>query len=164
MQTTPRLDAAIKKLYIAFYNNELNPECCKQCAVGNILDNKDSWKHLWDEHGSTNLNYVGHVHQRLGRKFNGYTPLELLKIEATFLEAIGFKLPLNGKNKKPLNPTDKDNLFRGLSAIITLLCELDHIKNYMDYTKLFPFYDKNSVKNKNTTSRIDKIIHDQTTY
>ena len=27
-----------------FNENLLNPECCKQCAVGNILDQKDAWE------------------------------------------------------------------------------------------------------------------------
>lgn len=137
METTLRLESAIKKLYTAFQNNTLNPECCKQCAVGNILDNTDSWKHLSDGHGSLVLNYVGRVHQNLGRKFNGYSPLELLKIEATFLKACGFKLPLNYKNDKPENPTGKDVLFDGLCAVIEFLCKLDSVKNVMDYTKLF---------------------------
>jgi len=141
MQTTPRLETALEKLYNAFHNNTLNPECCIQCAVGNILDNTDAWKHLSDAHGALTLNYVGKVHQTLGRKFNGYSPLELLKIEATFLEACGFKIPLHHKNKKPENPTDKDNLFNGLSAVITFLCTLDKVPNPMDYTKLFEFKD-----------------------
>ena len=38
MKTTPRLESALKKLYTAFHGSTLNPECCKQCAVGNILD------------------------------------------------------------------------------------------------------------------------------
>ena len=75
MNTSNRLESAIKKLYNAFHNNELHPECCMQCAVGNILDNKDSWKHLSDQHGALDLNYLGSVQQNLGRKFNCYTPL-----------------------------------------------------------------------------------------
>ncbi|MDN3666712.1 Na(+)-translocating NADH-quinone reductase subunit F [Algibacter miyuki] len=141
MKTTPRLESAVRKLYIAFHNNELDPECCQKCAVGNILDNSDSWQHLSDDHGSINLNYIGKVHETLGRKFNGYSPLELLKIESTFLKASGYIVPLNYKNKKPTNPKDKDSLFKALSAVITLLCELDKIPNYMDYTKLFEFED-----------------------
>ena len=52
MKTVSRFDKAIKKLYSAFHNDTLNPECCKQCAVGNILDNMESWKHFSDDHGS----------------------------------------------------------------------------------------------------------------
>lgn len=137
MNTSFRLDSAIKKLYNAFHNNELHPECCMQCAVGNILDNKDSWKHLSDHHGALELNYVGKVHQTLGRKFNGYTPFELLQIEATFLKACGYQLPLHHKNKKPKNPTDKDVLFNGLFAVITYMCQLDGVSNVMDYTQIF---------------------------
>jgi hypothetical protein len=113
-----------------------------QCAVGNILDNKDSWKHLSDHHGALELNYVGKVHQTLGRKFNGYTPLELLQIEATFLKACGYQLPLHHKNKKPKNPTDKDVLFNGLFAVITYLCQLDGVSNVMDYTQIFKNQNK----------------------
>ncbi|WP_299552628.1 Na(+)-translocating NADH-quinone reductase subunit F [Seonamhaeicola sp.] len=137
MKTTPRFESAINKLYTAFHNNMLNPECCKQCAVGNILDNTDSWKHLSDYHGVLKLNYVGKVHQSFGRRFNGYSPLELLQIEMTFLKACGYQLPMHHKNKKPDNPTDKDVLFNGLSEVITLLCKLDDIPNVMDYRKLF---------------------------
>lgn len=137
MKTSQRLELAITKLYEAFHSNTLNPECCKQCAVGNICDTKDSWRHFSDFHGSLQLNYVGLVHQRLGRKINGYSPKELLKIESVFLEACGFDIPLNKKGIKPENPTSKDNLFKGLSAVIEYLCELDNIKNVMDYTNLF---------------------------
>jgi len=148
MKITLRFELAIKKLYMAFHGNTLNPECCKQCAVGNILDGTDSWKHLSDAHGSIKLNYVGLVHQNLGRTFNGYSPLELLKIEAEFLKACGFALPLHYKNAKPINPTDKDVLFKGLSGVISFLCELDSISNVMDYTKLF------EVENEKTQNQL----------
>ncbi len=137
MTTTPRLESAVKKLYTAFHNDTLHPECCQQCAVGNILDNTDSWKHLADSHGTLALNYVGMVHQNLGRKFNGYSPSELLQIEHIFLKACGYQLPLHYQHNKPENPADKDNLFKGLSEVIAFLCHLDGIENVMDYTKLF---------------------------
>tara|TARA_R110002110_G_scaffold334443_2_gene545383 strand:+ start:219 stop:671 length:453 start_codon:yes stop_codon:yes gene_type:complete len=142
MKTTPRLESALRKLYTAFHNNTLNPECCKQCAVGNILNHTDSWKHLSDSHGALELNYVGKVNQTLGRKFNGYSPLELLKIENIFLSSCGYQLPLHYKNEKPQNPTDKAVLFNGLCAVISFLCELDNIKNVMDYKRLFEFEDE----------------------
>ncbi len=137
MKNTRRFDQAIKKLYTAFHNDEIHPECAKQCAVGNILDRTDSWKHLSDVHGSTTLNYVGRVNQEFGKRFNGYSPLELLEIEAMFLKACGYELPLDHKNRKPTNPTHKDTLFKGLSAVIAYLCELDDIENVMDYSQLF---------------------------
>lgn len=139
MKSSYRLEQALTKLYTAFHNNQLHPECCKQCAVGNILDNTDSWKHLTDVHGSEVLNYVGMVHQNLGRKFNGYSPMELLKIESTFLKGCGYIGAINGHNYKPKNPTNKDILFNGLCAVVTFLCNLDNIPNVMDYSKLFEF-------------------------
>lgn len=137
MQTTKRLDNALEKLYFAFHNGTLNPECCKQCAVGNICNNTDSWKHLSDDHGSLQLNYVGLVHQNMGRKFQGYSPLELLNVEAEFLKGCGYTLPLNYRNAKPKNPTSKETLFNGLTAAIAYLCVLDGVPNVMDYTRLF---------------------------
>ncbi|PTX61664.1 hypothetical protein C8N46_104308 [Kordia periserrulae] len=145
MNISKRFEDAIRKLYEAFHNNTINPECCKQCAVGNILDNTDSWKHLSDDHGSLELNYVGKVHQAFGRKFGGYTPLEILKIEAVFLEACGYELPFHHKNKRPDNPRDKELLFNGLSAVIEYLCKLEGIQNIMDYSKLFD-YENNQAK------------------
>ncbi|TVZ56795.1 hypothetical protein OD91_2094 [Lutibacter sp. Hel_I_33_5] len=145
MKIPTRLENALIKLYNAFHNHELNPECCTACAVGNILDNVDSWKHLSNEHGSLELNYIGTVHQRLGRKFNGYTPKELLLIEATFLEACGFKTPLNHYNPKPINPTDKELLFNGLSKVVRLLCKLDNIPNVFEISKIFEYEEENPV-------------------
>lgn len=137
MKTTARFDKAIKKLYEAFHNNRLNPECCKQCAVGNILNNTDSWKHLSDNHGSTQLNYIGLVNQKFGKRFEGYTPLELLKIESEFLKGCGYSLPLHHNGQKPNNPEDKEILFNGLCAVVACLCELDGIENVMHYKESF---------------------------
>jgi hypothetical protein len=139
MKTAQRLDHALRKLYNAFHEGTLHPECCKQCAVGNILDNNDSWKHLTDLHGSMVLNYVGLVSQNFGRRFNGYTPMELLQIEAEFLKGCGYTLPLDRNCKKPDDPTDKEFLFNGLSKAVEFLCKLDGIENVTDYSKLFDF-------------------------
>jgi len=139
MKTPKRLEEAIIKLYKAFHNNTLDPEDCAACAVGNILDNHDSWKYLSNDHGSLQLNYIGTVHQKLGREFNGYCPMELLKIEKTFLEACGFKTPLCHYNQKPQNPRNKEILFNGLTAVISYLCVLDNVPNVMDYSRLFEY-------------------------
>ncbi len=137
MKTSKRLEQALTKLYNAYHNNQLNPEDCAACAVGNILDNHDSWKHLSNQHGSLELSYVGRIHQNLGRKFNGYSPKEILQIEKVFLEACGFKTPLCHYNVKPLHPRANDVLFNGLSAVVSLLCKLDSIEDVMDLSKLF---------------------------
>ena len=145
METPKRLEQALIKLYNAFHNNELNPECCSACAVGNILDNRDSWKHLTNGHGSLELSYVGRVHQNLGRKFNGYTPLELLQIEKVFLETCGFTVPLCHYNPKPQTPRNKEILFNGLCSVVERLCELEEIPNVMDYSKIFEYEQDNPV-------------------
>jgi len=148
MKATSRFDIAVEKLYNAFHNDTLHPECCNQCAVGNILDHKDFWKNFSDQHGSLQLNYLGKVHESLGRKFNGYFPSELLLIEYTFLHACGYQLPLHYKHKKPDDPKDKDILFNGLSAVVSLLCKLDNITDIMDCSSLF-HYKKEAVPKSN---------------
>lgn len=137
MKTPARLEQALHKLYTAYHSDQLNPECCNHCAVGNICDNTDRWKHLTDAHGSLILNYVGMVNQRLGRKINGYTPLELLQIEAEFLKGCGFELPLKRHSLRPDHPRDKETLFKGLCAAVAFLCQIDGVTNVMDYTTIF---------------------------
>lgn len=149
MKTTQRFDQAVTKLYHAFQKGTLHPESCTQCAVGNILDNKDSWKYLSDTHGSTELNYVGLVNQNLGKRFNGYSPIELLQIEMAFLRGCGYTLPLqlNKISKKQLN---NDLLFKGLEAVVTQLCTFDKLPNLLDCSKLFDYERKQQVaENKN---------------
>lgn len=138
MNTSNRFDNAISKLYNAFHDKTLNPDDYKYCAVGNILDHKESWKHLTDKHGSVQLNYVGLVHQNLGRQFNGYYPIELLQIESAFLKGCGYYTTTNNRLHKPFNIND-DLLFNGLCAVVSMLCSLDCIEDVMDCTKLFSF-------------------------
>ena len=137
MKLPKRLDAAVEKLYLAFHSDQLNPECCYQCAVGNILDNKDFWKNFTNQHGSDRLNYVGIVHQNLGKTFNGYSPLELLTIESIFLEACGYSIPFGAFGNFPKEELNNDILFNGLCATIEYLCKLDGVENVMDYIELF---------------------------
>ncbi|MCA0132401.1 Na(+)-translocating NADH-quinone reductase subunit F [Winogradskyella alexanderae] len=140
MITTTRFDAAVKKLYEAFHNNSLNPDDCKHCAVGNILNNNDSWKHLTDKHGSTQLSYLGKLHFNLGRRFKGYNPEELLIIERSFLEGCGYTGFKKGTRLlRPENIRDKDLLFKGLSNVVSTLCRLDKIEDVMDCSLLFDF-------------------------
>ena len=146
MITTVRFENAIQKLYTAFHNNTLNPECCSQCAVGNILDKTNNWQYLSDSHGSLKLNYVGLVNQKFGKRFGGFTPLELLQIEKVFLEGCGYQLPLHHQNNKPLNPQDKELLFNGLNAVVSFLCQLDGIEDVMDCTKLFRYKKTDSLE------------------
>jgi len=136
MTTSNRFNSAIEKLYVAFHNDTLNPEDCKQCAVGNIADNQDAWKHLTDKHGSTKLNYLGLLHQNLGKRFNGYTPIELLKIENAFLKGCGYEIKTNNRLYKP-DVIDSNTLFKGLCEVVSLLCKLDGTENVMDCSVLF---------------------------
>lgn len=132
-----RLENALSKLYTAYHNGHLNPECCNHCAVGNIMNQTDTWKYLTDHHGSLKLSYVGKVNEMFGKKFSGYTPSELLAIEVEFLKGCGYQLPLHHKNTRPKNKSNKDILFRGLSTAVSYLCALDKVENVMDIQNLF---------------------------
>jgi len=137
IKLTKRLEEAIKKLYLAYTNNTLDPECACHCAAGNICNNNENWKYFTDFHGSAQLNYIGRIHQSFGRNFNGYLPLELLRVEAAFLKGCGYELPYHYKNRKPKNSKDRDIQFNGLYAAISYLCDLDGIENVMDIMKYF---------------------------
>jgi len=138
---TRRLEQSLTKLYHAYHNDLLEPECSCGCAVGNILNRTDAWKHLSDDHGSLHLNYVGKVHEALGRTFSGYKPSELLLIEKTFLEACGYQTPLRSNYKRPKNPTDKDLQFNGLCEVVSLLCAMDSVPDAMKLHSLFDRVD-----------------------
>ena len=146
METSKRFNEAVNKLYKAFHEDNLKPLSFQQCAVGTILDHKPYWKEFSDANGSLNLNYVGLVHQRLDRKFNGFTPLELLEIEKVFLNACGYSVPLH-KNSFSNKKKSKKVLFKGLEAVIAQLCIFDNIPNVMDCSKLFD-YDGNKTQLK----------------
>ncbi len=139
MVTSERFNNAIDKLYNAFHNGTLNPECCNHCAVGNICDNTDAWKNLTEAHGSLRLNYVGMVNESFGKTIHGYRPSELLQIEAVFLDGCGYTLPFTSKSQRPLKPTSKDVLFSGLCAVVAFLCQLEGIPDIMDLEGLFDF-------------------------
>lgn len=140
------MEQAIQKLYTAFHSGYLNPYCSVQCAVGNICDSRDFWKHFTDLHGSVKLNYVGTVNEVFGKKFNGYSPLELLKIEAQFLAGCGYSLPIDRRGKNDEVVITKEILFQGLSKVVSFLCELDRVPDIMDCSKLFNFEVKHCEK------------------
>ena len=149
MKTSQRFENAIRKLYTAFHSNSLDPECCKSCAVGNILNNTDSWKHLTEGHGSLKLSYVGQVNEAFGKRFNGYSPSELLHIEAAFLRGCGYELPLKRASFRPENRSSKEIMFQGMCEAVTVLCKLDGISNVLDYSRLFESSEANQIQENN---------------
>lgn len=148
MSISKRFDNAVEKLYKAFHNEELNPECCNHCAVGSICDNFDGWKHFTDVHGSSKLNYIGIVNENLGRRINGYRPSELLQIEVAFLKGCGYSLPFTPGSRRPGNTKDMDTLFQGLCGAVACLCELENIPDIMDCTVMFDFVPSEHNSNK----------------
>jgi hypothetical protein len=148
------MEQAIQKLYTAFHSGHLNPDCSVQCAVGNICDSRDFWKHFTDLHGSVKLNYVGKVNEVFGKKFNGYSPIELLKIEAQFLSGCGYSIPIDRRGKNAEVIVTKEILFQGLSKVISFLCFLDRVPDIMDCSQLFDFQLEEKNKNMNCSNEL----------
>ncbi len=148
MKMTARLENALDKLYTAFNEDTLNPECCKACAVGNICNNQDAWKNFTDTHGSLKLNYIGQVNEAFNKRMNGYLPSELLEIEAVFLKGCGYELPISRGHYKPNDPQSKEVMFNGMLAVITFLCDLDKFPNVMEISDSFAraLLKKNSIR------------------
>ena len=134
MQSQNRFDRALNSLYEGFYNGDLHPEDACRCAVGTLCDGWSAWKHFSDSHGSLKLNYVGRVHEGIGRRYFGYLPSELLKIEAAFLAGCGYHLPLDHRALRPDNPNDPDVLYKGLLAAIKELCALEGREDILPHT------------------------------
>lgn len=130
-----RLDSALNTLYQGFYGGNLHPEDACRCAVGTLTGGWSAWKHFSDFHGSESLNYVGKVHEGLGRRYAGYLPSELLRIEAAFLSGCGYQLPLDHKSVRPEDPQDTQVIYNGLLAAIGELCRLDGVPDLVPHTK-----------------------------
>ncbi len=155
MKFPTRLENAINKLYKAFHNDMLIPECPNQCAVGNVCDNRDFWKGFTDEHGSAQLNYVGKVNELFGKRYYGYSPLELLRLEQEFLKGCGFQIPLDVKKNGPQKNVSKEVLFDGLCASVSYLCTLDKVPNVMDYSRLFDYRSSSKPANPSEIAYIE---------
>jgi hypothetical protein len=82
---------------------------------------------------------VGKVNEVFGKKFNGYSPLELLKIEVEFLKGCGYSLPIDRRGKNAELSITKEILFQGLSRVVSFLCVLDGIPDVMDCSRLFDY-------------------------
>ena len=132
MKTTKRFDKAVTKLYTAFHEGTLNAFRCQACAVGNIVGHGNwfGFSGCGLEDGKFNKNTSNHFEYP---NDSYYSPKELREIEYLFLNA------WNGDCK--LNGYDKERQFKGLSAVVEYLCELDRIPNVMDYTCLFEVED-----------------------
>lgn len=150
-----RLEMALNKLYTAFYDERLDPENCCHCAVGNICDNADAWKHFTDVHGTVKLNYLGRLHQALGKRINGYAPSELLSIEAVFLKGCGYTLTSNKRLIKPAPSIDRDMIFKGLYATVNYLCKLDGVQNVMEQYKEFDLTTSGMQRNSEYLKIVD---------
>ncbi len=129
MKTTERFDNAVSKLYTAYHNGTLNPFSCQACAVGNILDNDDTW--------GDNGCIAERTFTKKQKQLAKYSRKELNTIEALFMSGDRDFWDGYGTIRHPGQKGTKETQFKGLCAVVEYLCELDNIPNVMDYTKLF---------------------------
>ena len=130
-----RFTRAIEKLYTAFHEGTLNAMNCKQCAVGNICNNKSDWRYIV-EYGA-DMFALSHDKDPKGViNEAGYSIVELMKIEKLFM----YGVKAIGQRHKHCH-RDEDGQFKGLCAVVEYLCELDGIPNVMDFSKLFETED-----------------------
>lgn len=143
MKTTERFEKAVTKLYNAFHKGELNAMICSRCAVGNMCDNQTHWSAVSKgSYGVCLRNYVGKAKEVIDK--TGYSPAEINTIEWLFMWGVR---PKENRIKRwmPLGMS-KETKFKGLCAVVEYLCELDGIPNIMDYTSLFEYNEKGSIK------------------
>ena len=135
MKTTKRFDRAVIKLYNAFHNGTLNAMDCEECAVGNICDNSDEWaiNDKFDLNNKWNNRPIP-KHIEIS---TGYSKKELETIETLFVYGVKNGYQYKHKHEGANERKDKEIQFKGLCAVVEYLCELDGIKNVLDYTKLF---------------------------
>src|SRR5690606_25739293 len=121
METTPRFENAVTKLYKAFHESRLTAFDCRASAVGNLLG------HGCRCRGGKGVLGNPVISSSQFPNKSGYSGVELGKIEDVFLSA----------HKDNFTMATKDQQFKGLCVVVEYLCELDGIPNVMDYTSLF---------------------------
>ena len=139
-----RLDKALDKLYKAFHNGTLDAMDCKHCAVGNLCNNSNSWI----DNGSFLPPPIGAI-DRICSSFEnktGYNLIELSNIEHIFVYGSKPGSPIlfgnyisdyDVKSRLYTKEEQRELQFKGLCAVVEYLCELDGVKNVMDYTDIF---------------------------
>ena len=139
-----RFDKAVMKLYTAFHENRLDAFKCEACAVGNMCDNDKSWSDAipcGNNLREVNESYFlknDRLYSRDTEVYNkglkvisktGYSPYELMKVEAIFLSV--FVVPMFSIEHK------KSIQFKGLCEVVKYLAELDGVENPMEIMHLF---------------------------
>jgi len=130
MKKTKRFNQAVMVLYNAFHENRLDAFSCKACVVGNMIKGSKIWRMnnvIGIEKGLSPVKAEGRYYSPPFHK--DYSEQELLNIEAVFLT--------EWSKEKSYDGTNKEIQFKGLCAVVEYLCELDGIKNVLDYTKIF---------------------------
>ena len=144
-----RFNIAINKLYGAYTSGKLNPDSVTHCVVGTICDHSPVWSFMIDNHRNPQLNTLGKLHQNFGKRFNGYTPSELLKIESAFLNGCDYH-NLIGKDKRNIYK-NSDVIFNGLIAVISFLCQLEEINDITTINKTIQFFTAQTYETNNIT-------------
>ena len=153
MKTSKRFNNAISALVKGYMNNTLRKGTCTTCAVGNIVaaslgvevDVSDNEQ--FDKYGEWSNVFVtlDNGEQRIRLEYyqgapkyeidaTGYTVSELIRVESAF-ESNTF---IHNDNYK-LHTMDEieEDQYRGLMAVLDVLCDIEGIEDPTPYKKMF---------------------------
>ncbi len=155
MKATERFDRAINALVKGYFNNTLAKGTCAACAVGNIVAAGigtspclSAWSPTWQNGNQTEWDWVfvteGKEQRVTPEKYEGaakveidstgYSWQDLARVEYAFetSTSIDFrKYHLFGPEK-----IDADQ-YRGLMAVVDVLCEIEGIGDPSEYKAMF---------------------------
>lgn len=131
MKTSERFNRALNRLVKAYMNDTLNAGKCTACAVGSMCGGDSEWRYaVWAEDVSgcgrtqrtCNSYHIPSEYDLLRSikriKLTGYTPHQLALVENAFMNHC-------------ISP------FRGLMAVVDVLCEIEGINDPSPYKEMF---------------------------
>ena len=136
---TNRFNYAMDRLVRAFFDENLIPQDCRKCAVGNIV-RSSMWGHIFSTDGGVQFFYEkgvdtpSHVYTRAENliKSTGYSVEEMARIELAFEKNTNYHMLHLRENQITRDEFIQDQ-FNGLCAVVDVLCELDKIENSQWY-------------------------------
>jgi len=148
METTERFNRAYDALVKAYFEGTLFAGLCQACAVGNMVlyANGGHYKDRGDNEigypSIDNTRWSPSMRDNLDSYFlnnTGYSQDELLKIEKVFERNSSIKY---GSRHKYSQQDILEDQFKGLSAVVNLLLELDSIEPNDSYNAKFREHPK----------------------
>ncbi|MGA9651938.1 hypothetical protein [Pedobacter sp.] len=158
---TKRFKNAIDALVYAFFNDTLAKSECSACAVGNIVahafgkklnperldfsvrNDNGTPNDAWGQAFATDWGYQDIVKSKLKDarvleciNSTGYSVLEMAKVEKAFESNTKIRYSAYDNHSKDEIMQDQ---YKGLMAVVSVLCEIEGIEDPSEYKELFAF-------------------------